>query len=116
MSCQLYDMQICYKLQICCHNVLFNTHTTQSLCFLCNKINKSGMPFSQNHLKNFSLYHYLYHSHDNGIIFTFLFLWVNLLSFCSFVLICMFLFLFYLILLGTRVLTSLSGDLNGGQK
>ena len=32
MSCQLYDMQICYKLQICCHNVLFNTHTQHSLC------------------------------------------------------------------------------------
>ena len=85
MSCQLYDMQICYKLQICCHNVLFNTHTTQSLCFLCNKINKSGMPFSQNHLKNFDLYHYLYHSHDDGIFFPFCFFMgksIELLQLC----------------------------------
>ena len=43
------------------------------------------MPFSQNHLENFDLYHYLYHSHDNGIFFPFCFFMgksIELLQLC----------------------------------
>ena len=43
------------------------------------------MPFSQNHLKNFDLYHYLYHSHDDGIFFPFCFFMgksIELLQLC----------------------------------
>ena len=55
MSCQLYDMQICYKLQICCHNVLFNTHTQHSLCAFCViKITNQECLFSQNQMKKLS--------------------------------------------------------------